>query len=221
MKHITFETIDSTQTYLKQIIEDILKESDEVLVSTLSQTKGIGRTGNSWISFEQSLAFSFTLSPQKEEFSLTTIEIAISTLEFFKKKYSIDILLKWPNDLYLSNQRKVGGIITNYYNEKILIVGIGINLNFSDENFGHLNIPSKFDCHLLSKEIYEYILLNRLNANEIIQKFHQYTNHLNKLVSIDSESGIFIGINNKGEALIKTNNGIKEFNSGSLLMNGI
>lgn len=221
MKHIKFETIDSTQTYLKENINLFLKDSNEILISALTQSKGIGRTGNAWISFDQSLAFSFTLTPQKEALSLSTIEIAISILEFFKKNYSLEIALKWPNDLYLPTLKKVGGIITNFHNENMLVVGVGINLNASNEHFGHLGISKKTDCHLLSKEIYEYILLNRLTATKIIQRFHQYTIHLNQVVSIDSESGVFLGINNKGEALLQSNGVIKEYNSGSLLMNGI
>ena len=63
MHHAHFETIDSTQLYLKNNYSDLAKKNREknILISSSQQSKGIGRHGNSWDHYKNSLAFSFSL----------------------------------------------------------------------------------------------------------------------------------------------------------------
>lgn len=81
MYHTHFNTIHSTQIYLRDNLVELKGHSDEILVSTNEQTLGIGRRGSHWDSYENSLAMSFTMKPNLVP-TLTPIEIGISPLSF-------------------------------------------------------------------------------------------------------------------------------------------
>lgn len=216
MYHKHFEVIDSTQIYLKAHLEELLLKDDSNLISCNKQTNGIGRTGNSWLFVDRSLAMSFTISPNKT-LTLTPLEIGILTCQFLKVRFNLQVLLKWPNDLMSIDNKKLGGVITHYHNNKTILVGIGINIgeiNLADktkvENFRHGIDAVKLTDFIqkdLSLELYSFILNNRIKNNELlVQNYNQLCCHLNKKVSIDDHDnkniGIFVGISPTGAAII-------------------
>lgn len=232
IKHLKFEELDSTQIWLK---ENIISHLDSnTLVSTRIQSKGTGRLGNSWDQLGRSLAFSFLAKPC-EPLTLTSLEIGVQLANFLISKNQ-EMVLKWPNDLLIkeeNNYKKVGGILSNYHNKNILIIGIGLNLEInkkfetktSDFKFppGQINIDlddSEDFYHSLPKEFYHYLLNNRLEAKEVISKWNQLCAHKDSQVELRDNnnhySGIFEGIGENGEALIKGPCGSKKFISGSL-----
>jgi BirA family biotin operon repressor/biotin-[acetyl-CoA-carboxylase] ligase len=224
MNHLHFETINSTQTYLKENIENLLLTDSQILISCDEQTNGIGRTGNIWHHNKKSLAVSFTLPPHSE-ISLSTIELGILTQRFILRQFQENIFLKWPNDLLNSDLKKVGGIIANFYNHNLIIIGIGIN--FGEINFEQTHvrydvgsIHANIDAKSLANMLYQFILDNRLSTEDILLEFNKLCPHLNKKISFyDNQQdliGIFKGIDKEGSALIEINKQIKKFNSGSL-----
>jgi BirA family biotin operon repressor/biotin-[acetyl-CoA-carboxylase] ligase len=226
MHYEHFKVIDSTQNYLKNNITALLRKDREILISTDKQNNGVGRQGNRWIHFENSIAFSFTLTPQKN-IPLTSLELAVLIAIFFEEKQKIELILKWPNDLFSSSFKKCGGIICNYHSKDIIIAGVGINLtkpnmiNKYDFNPGF--ISKKNISQNLSKKIYEYILTNRLSEYEIKKIWNEKCFHLNQDVTITQGenhnliTGNFIGIGNNGEAVIKqSSNEIINIMSGNL-----
>lgn len=231
MIHQHFDDIESTSTYLKSQYKEIAKDTTDernILVSCRKQTGGRGRSGNSWEQPDNSLAFSFIMKPS-EEMTLSSLELGILLSEYLGKK----IFLKWPNDLLNGDNEKVGGILCQLVENSILIVGIG--LNFGEFEKSKYNFPypigcvdeektlSEEDYENIPKEIYQYILDNRLTTEQIVSKWNSLCIHLNKKVEIrdhdHQDSGIFKGINDQGAALIENSHGdIKPIMSGSLFI---
>lgn len=94
LEHIHLNEVESTQIYLKNLVDSKKLPSLMTLVSTERQTSGIGRSNNSWQHLKNSLAFSFTLQPN-EKIELTPIECAIILKDFIKAEYDIEIYFKW------------------------------------------------------------------------------------------------------------------------------
>ncbi|MCP4912672.1 MAG: biotin--[acetyl-CoA-carboxylase] ligase [Oligoflexia bacterium] len=233
MKHVHFESCESTQLYLKKEFSSF--ENDEnILISTSSQTQGVGRSDNKWLQTESSLAFSFSLTPNKET-TLTSLEIGALLAMFFQKHCSDKIKLKWPNDLMLDPYSKCGGVICHMINPKKIVVGVGINLSGSikvNERYQAQSlyldrdeVISKFGdqySEVVPKDIYQYILDNRLSSIDVINSWNQNCLHLNSEVIIkDGKSeleGIFLGIDELGCALIQDDEKIHKVVSGSLFI---
>ncbi|MCO4792888.1 MAG: biotin--[acetyl-CoA-carboxylase] ligase [Bacteriovoracaceae bacterium] len=232
MHHVHLDEVESTQTYLKENLEELRSIQQNVLVSTRSQTLGQGRSGNSWQFFDNSLAFSFTLEPN-EELTLTSLEIGVLLTKFFKEYDSLEILLKWPNDLLNSDLAKLGGILCTYKDPKTIVVGIGINLGKSDVNDSDFPYPvsslssdlvlTENDYSEIPRAIYDFILTNRIRKNALKPLWDKVCVHLNKSVSIidgeNKKTGIFKGISHDGSAQLEIDGEVETVMNGSLFIN--
>lgn len=134
----TFREIDSTNTYLLEMIEE--GQNFEAAISNF-QTKGRGRFGRIFESPKDGLYMSFIIDKKFYPIdSLTTIRAAVGAHKVLIK-YARNLQMKWVNDLYLRD-KKVGGILTEGRVDletgvvNKCVVGIGVNINtcdFSDE----------------------------------------------------------------------------------------
>jgi BirA family biotin operon repressor/biotin-[acetyl-CoA-carboxylase] ligase len=230
INHIHYEKCDSTQTRLEEYL-DKYGTDQNILISSLFQSLGRGRQGNSWISVENSIAMSFKINANSV-LTLTSLEIGCLVSKFFKSE---NLKLKWPNDLLTKNGLKCGGILCQNISG-LIHVGIGLNIGKSETissnesyKFGRSSLnQNEYSSHqleTLSKDLYLYILENRIEAQKVIQDWSINCFHTNKNITIEdssfSISGEFIGIGESGEALIKESNSgqIKKAYSGSLFLN--
>lgn len=140
MKIHYLESVDSTQVYLKRLLQEEKDKAPFAVVANM-QTDGQGSRDNSWVGIEGNLFLSFCMPlenlPKDMKIESASIYFAYllkMTLEDEKSK----IWLKWPNDFYLGD-KKIGGMITNIF-QNSLVCGVGINLKHSYENFGKLDI---------------------------------------------------------------------------------
>jgi len=133
-----FETIESTNDYLKQI-----PQSQHVTICIAEQqTQGKGRLSRSWYSpFGQNIYLSCRYPFQKDVSELAGLSLVVSlaivkTLE----NYSLPnaILVKWPNDIIYDNKKISGNLIEIQAESNGIchaMIGIGININMiEDEN---------------------------------------------------------------------------------------
>lgn len=225
IEHLHFEECESTQLILREEIDN-RSQNSLLLVSAISQSKGRGRSGSKWESPKNSLAMSFIIDPC-QVLTLTSLELGAIICNFFED-YSLK--LKWPNDLLTKDGLKCGGIICQTYKDKIL-VGLGINYGVSttlapslDFKFGKSHITeesiSSEQSKEISKEIYSFIINNRLSVHEIELLWKKHCLHYNKPVLISDNNveneGIFIGIGKNGEALLKNKGSVKSIYTGSL-----
>lgn len=226
INHQHFETLNSTQSYLKEALENNVYQDAFNLISADRQTDGYGRQGRKWNSEHRGLFMSFTLRPN-EILTLTSLEIAVLVSHFFREKFQLVIYLKWPNDL-IYQDGKCGGILLQTFNNQVII---GIGLNFSDsyralssEKFeiSPNSLPLTPDSTKdLCLETYRFIAGSRLSSSEIIDQFSNLCVHIDKRCSIsqgeDVFEGIFLGCGKNGEAVMQTNDGTnKTFFSGTL-----
>jgi BirA family biotin operon repressor/biotin-[acetyl-CoA-carboxylase] ligase len=130
-----FDRLPSTQNYLLDALaKDWIKAPAAVLAQT--QYAGIGSRENSWEgeegNFFASIAVARTCLP--DDLPLSSASIYFS---FLMKKALLDftdkVWLKWPNDLYMEED-KVGGTITKTAGENV-VCGIGINLRHTRSGY--------------------------------------------------------------------------------------
>lgn len=222
MNHIHLKSITSTQ----ESFYDYFNEANEgQLLSADEQTQGVGQHGRTWTHVEHALSMSFSLKPA-QNITLTSLELPVIVNKYFQKKYSSAFNYKWPNDLFNLEGQKCGGILINKKGEDDLVVGLGINLAPSSKDLSEFNGGSlfanefKFECEELALELYEFILENRLDVDQIIHLWQQDCFHINdqvKIIDHDKEYlGIFYGIGKNGQALLKDGEEITEIYAGSL-----
>lgn len=227
-----FNSIHSTQIYLRDNLVELKAHHHDILISTSEQTLGIGRKSSQWDSYDNSIAMSFTLKPNPVP-TLTPIEIGLLVCEYLKIEYGSSIHLKWPNDLLTTEAKKCGGIIAQYIDTETVIAGVGLNLGSIPEQIaplhykhglGHVSgslILSQDDKKNIPKELYDYVLKNRiLSSQEMQMRFHQKCIHIGRTVEIDDDGfnyeGKFMGIGQNGEALVEIAGVTKSFLSSSL-----
>ncbi len=135
MPHIIYlEETQSTNNYLKDYILNH-NQKEETIVVTDFQTAGKGQRGNSWESERgKNLLFSMVIYPDmikaNEQFIISQfVSLAIKD---FLNKYTDNISIKWPNDIYWKEQKICGILIENSLIGNTIsqsIIGIGININ--------------------------------------------------------------------------------------------
>jgi BirA family biotin operon repressor/biotin-[acetyl-CoA-carboxylase] ligase len=135
-----YNSLESTQLYLKEKIKNNLLQPPIAIVADL-QTAGVGSRDNSWSSKKGDLFLSFAINIEDlvKDLKLESASIYFSFIMMHSlRELGSDVWLKWPNDLYIDNN-KIGGMITNVYNNT-LICGIGINMLKSNDLYGCLDI---------------------------------------------------------------------------------
>jgi len=144
------DSVDSTQTYLKELIKENKVSLPYAVVSKI-QTHGLGSRDNSWSGLDGNLFLSFALAldtlPKDLKLESASIYFAYILKEALAKLGS-SVWLKWPNDFYIDD-KKIGGMITNIVDDK-LICGVGINIVNAPENFAKLDLKISID-KLLNK----------------------------------------------------------------------
>ena len=167
-KIIGLNSVDSTSNYLSNLLKTT-NVMDGTIVWTQKQIKGKGQRGNNWIS-EDFKNLTLSLFLKLNFISVDTvflISILVSnSLHKLVSIYCENTKIKWPNDIYVSNQ-KIGGIlIENSIHKSSLkntIIGIGFNVN-------QINFPSelqatslktetnkKFDIDLIANELFSLL----------------------------------------------------------------
>jgi biotin-[acetyl-CoA-carboxylase] ligase BirA-like protein len=229
LQHIHLDQCNSTQTVLKEILSNESNPNPNILVSTNKQLEGLGRRGNNWVHFDNALALSFTLKPS-DQVTLTPLEIGVILVDYLQEKYQTELKLKWPNDILNQNGEKCGGILIHTHHNQLLVVGVGINLGKfpkeSDITFDKYNAGLITDEEIHNKkeichEVYQFLLNNRIQTNQVIESWLSKCAHLNRKVSIEDkngtlQTGLFSGIGDSGEALILSEQKIHSHFSGSL-----
>ena len=204
MKTLYFETLPSTQLYLKELLKST-KPSLPLAIVCEIQTQGVGSRNNSWVSQKGNLFLSFALPlnnlPQDLKLASASIYFAYllkETLEDLGSK----VFLKWPNDLYL-NEEKIGGMITNIVND-VIVCGVGLNLTKSSDGFACLDL--ELDKNIILKSYFKKIE-KKLSWKQVFSKYKiNFCTNQNFFTHI---KGIKVSLN---EAVLQ--------NDGSLNING-
>ena len=134
-----FETIESTNTYLKELAE--AGESTGTAVIAHGQTGGRGRMGRGFYSPPGAgIYLSYLLRPNCKPGALMhlTCAVAVAMCDAVEESTGFRPGIKWTNDLVFGSQ-KLGGILTELglkgADVDYAIVGIGINCRQKKSDF--------------------------------------------------------------------------------------
>lgn len=235
MSILTFDTLDSTNSYLKRNGKYL---DHFTVVQANHQEQGKGRLGRSWQDQGNSLLFSLLLKEKIEPERVPLLSLlAGASVVLTLEHYGLTPLVKWPNDTLVS-EKKISGILTEAVSEGediFYIVGIGINLN-QKEFEGELSQKAT-SLFLLTKKEYDKeevltVLLSYFTSlyQDYIQggkkfltvvKSHSYLDQ--KEVSLDYYGehihGTVIDITDKGTLLLDVSGKQIEVSSGEVTLN--
>lgn len=238
-KFYFFDEIDSTNNFCKTLSKGDFHSPTVVLSDT--QTCGRGTKGRKWTSPKNTgLWFSILLKPNfKPKFLGTIPLLAATAVHESLSEFGIKSSIKWPNDIFIED-KKVCGILTesNLSNNTIdyLVIGIGINVNLSFNDFDpELQAKATSLKLLYDKDFNRFDILNVLlknftnlyyNLSEdkikcIIEKYKANSCVLNKKVSLHYNNTYEIvtpiDIISDGSLLVRdTNNKLKQIYSGEV-----
>ncbi len=214
---IVYETIDSTNTEARRLLERGMKPPF-VLVSDY-QSAGRGRHGNTFFSPEKGLYYTLVISPKDMSAAIarTTIAAAVALQEAILETAGIECGIKWVNDLYL-NGKKVAGILCEAPHQKSgperIIIGIGVNIaqkEFPAElegKAGSLNCPD-LDRNRLAGSLTKRLLLycENLRDPHLLEAYRSHSFLLGRQVSFlyngKPVSGRAVSINEDGNLLVE------------------
>ena len=159
MKITRFKNIESTNSYLQNLLDEGENIADNVVVADF-QTSGKGQGRNVWESEDgKNLLFSIALDMSflkaENQFVLTQL-ISVVMIDVLKKYLPEDSLfIKWPNDIYFNDKKIAGILIKNEIKGMMLgtsIIGIGLNVNQTDFD---KNLPNPISMKMITGKDYD------------------------------------------------------------------
>lgn len=225
------ETVDSTNTYLKNLAKENKETIPFTTVLALSQTKGRGRLSRSWISREGETLCMSILLPFRGDSSITLL-CALGVYKALKKFVPSGLRIKWPNDI-LFERKKLCGILCEAVGD-FVAAGIGLNVN-------SLSFPEEIACKatslkLITKEDYSLTEIANLIRDEVyltmteygftltedaVKLYNSLCINIGREVKNEKLSGIAKGIDKSGALLVENKNGLFSLSAGEVVISGI
>jgi len=229
VKHIAknifyYTTTNSTSDDIWELYN---KESiSEALVITDNQQQGRGRLNNKWFSKpSHSITCSFLLNQifKADKLNLHSILIPVIIIKGIKKFLSLELSIKWPNDIMYKNKKLGGVLIESKLNNNSYIFNIGIGINVNEHL---LDFPLELQASSISlreisgtpiqrEPLLGYILneldsyINNKDEDALVHDWMNFCMHINKPIEFKNQdttiNGIFKFINDKGQAIISHN----------------
>jgi BirA family biotin operon repressor/biotin-[acetyl-CoA-carboxylase] ligase len=140
-----FAILDSTNSYLL----DRIDEQHGIAILADEQTAGRGQQGRRWhASPRSSVLLSVLLHPPKQLMRpiVLTAFASVSACAIIGQEARI----KWPNDV-LVDGKKIAGILIEQ-REQGVVVGIGLNVAQTAEDFEKLQLPGATSLQMLGRE---------------------------------------------------------------------
>lgn len=208
---VILDSIPSTNTYA---LENINTLPDKTIISCNWQYAGRGRFERRWLStIAHDLTASFIYHFERDiNIALLPLVSAIAVNRLLKN-YSITNKIKWPNDIYV-DQQKIAGILVESRistNMSKVVIGIGLD-NFRNWERNQLlaDLTLVLDNILSEFVLFGFALIRREWLDNCM--------HINDEVSliengIEIARGIHHDIGTNGELIIKTENQLKSYSS--------
>ena len=175
----------STNWHLLQL-SDMENLAEGTVLVTDSQTQGRGQGNNSWESEPgANLTFSIILYPASvkalRQFILSKA-ISLAVYDFVSQ-YVPDVFVKWPNDVYVGEQKISGILIENFIGGDYLtktIAGIGVNIN--QKRFLS-NAPNPVSLRQLTGKTYQLENILQILHTHIAARYRMIIEDADKLNS--------------------------------------
>lgn len=171
--------LTSTNSYLKELVKNKGIYAPYCVYAG-AQTAGRGQRSKVWESqpFDNILSsfLAEDIGPIQKLSHLNNAAIisVVNTLIRFDVKH---VLVKWPNDVYISDKKIAGILIENIVSNQIIktaIVGIGVNIN--QQNFGPLEATSVIRELGYSISVIEFLQILYTEFYSNLNEDHAYLN---------------------------------------------
>lgn len=193
---VKLSEVDSTNTYLKDLVSKSKPLIDGTVIMADRQFAGRGQKDNVWFSQDgQNLTCSIYLKSSflavNEQFFLN-IAICLGITDCLITLLNNDCSIKWPNDLFYKN-RKLGGILIENnikgYQLKESIIGIGLNINQTD--FGDLENNATSIAKILHQN-YDITNLLIQICDSIEKRYLQLKSGQKTILAADYQKRLFL-----------------------------
>lgn len=211
-----YDSLTSTQDFAKTKID--LKPF--TVISTKLQTKGHGRHGRTWLTNPGDIAITIVIPLPKNHPEQVSYVTGIAVRETLAQ-FAINAQLKWVNDVLVA-EKKISGIILEMH-KSLLLIGIGINIHpieiENSTSINQHNASAKCDevIATLLEEFKKHF--NSWSATGFSAIKNQWLAHAYKLgneIKANSQTGIFENIDEEGNLILKTTNGILKISAGEI-----
>lgn len=236
---VFIDTVDSTNEIAMGLAASGAAHGTVVLAG--SQKKGKGRLGRRWVSPAGcNIYMSVVLRPEvrPREAGILTLVAAVAAAAALKDVASLDVRIKWPNDLIVSG-RKVGGILTEVRSEpdRILhaVVGVGINVNMKAGDFprdlrdsatsvfmetGRMHSRTELAAAVLNVLDGEFRSFRQKGSGPLLARLRGLSSTLGKEVSVAAGTETFTGVaedlDDEGCLVLKGPEGTRRICSGDV-----
>lgn len=210
---IELETVDSTNNYIRNHLDELDNYS---LVTAKHQTKGKGRITRSWYDDRNSLTSSMVIKDVKGDPKHLSLIVAYAIFKALKE-LDLDVLIKWPNDIYLNDKKLCGILIETVITDKVdAIIGFGINTNtkaFPESIIAtsiYLEKGIEINNLELSKRICDLIIdtYENVDFKKVIELNKNYSYLMGKKVRLnyygDGIEGVVKDLDESGNIIIDT-----------------
>lgn len=225
---VFLQEVDSTHKHAVNVAND----SDQQCVFIAEkQNSGIGKHGRIWHSPHGNLYISFIAKVKTENLRHISLTVAVGIAEILGK-YSSKIRLHWPNDIYC-NYKKICGILLQNIDEERVVVSFGINtfhtpteVQETSSCLKNENLDYDVDNFLLFQELSNNInkwwhIVKADKFVDVVSYWNLHSINYGKSVNVfqgtNNLSGIFMGIDCIGRAVLKSDsNKIVYISSGDM-----
>lgn len=241
---IIFKEIGSTNDEAKKKISKIKDTTSSLAFFAEKQIMGRGRSGKSWESPKNVniyLSFAWLTTMPPKELEGLSLSVAVEIVNALNPILLNDTLkIKWPNDLFLSDQ-KVGGILVESSidkNKTGIVIGVGFNVlmsgkqNSIDQNWTSLSLYFQKDFD--RNQIAGLILKSLFNLKQNFEKhgFSFYKEQFDSLNLLKNKrclvtlagqdlKGVVEGVKENGELIFREKDKIHYLRFGEVSIKNI
>jgi BirA family biotin operon repressor/biotin-[acetyl-CoA-carboxylase] ligase len=126
---------DSTNARARELVEAGAPHG--TVVTAAEQTAGRGRQGRTWTApAGKALLYSAILRPLDERHLLLPLSVPLAVCETAEElEPGIECQIKWPNDIWIEGRKLAGVLIEAKPQDGWAVIGIGLNLSISPNEF--------------------------------------------------------------------------------------
>jgi len=233
IRFLYYSSVSSTNLKARELLRN--KVHSWTVIVAQSQEKGYGKGENPWFSPPGGLYFSLIIPEISiKNIRLLTFIAAIAVTQSLRKKFNLEAVIKWPNDVLVPSQntlkkssplgfKKIAGILVeNVIGErsKNSIVGVGINTNiekFPGSLLGKAtSILRQTAKSVNDKEILDFFLkgfqeLFKESEIDILNEYKKYEILRGRKVNVSFQdkkiSGTVCDFDKKGALMVKLKEG--------------
>ena len=225
-----FSELDSTNSWLLE------RSFCQAVCLAERQLQGRGRRGNHWLSPDTGniyLSLSWCFDTIPDYLSLISLMTGISLCESLQRVGLQGHGLKWPNDIYIHQQKLAGILVESTNNLRQIVIGVGLNIDHQNEQLWcglkdvMDNIPNRniLIATILNSLIEMLTGLRSLPHELLLDNLNRRWNYWDiirdkpvfVLINKQKIRGLARGIDQQGQILIETHDGkLKSFHAAEV-----